>query len=352
MKIITPEIVKNKKVLIRLDLDVPIENNQVIDLNRLSSVIPTLEILNDASQIIIIGHLGRPNGQIVEELRMTPIATALTQYIGSTMNYIQSVDINDIKKSLSENNKWNLLENIRFNPQEEQNNFDFSKQLASLGQIFVFEAFATSHRAAASTVGITSYLPSYAGLRVAKEIQVLSQVLNNPEHPFLAIIGGSKIETKIPVIENLLNKADFIYVGGKLIKEINDKNIKFSDKVHIGKTTPDGLDITPESQQQVIDLINQAKLIVWNGPPGKFEDQNSQEGTKVIAQAIANSNAYKIIGGGETNEAVKLFNVQDKFDFISVGGGAMLEFLSGKELPALQTLNKEIEGESIYETSN
>lgn len=338
MKIITPELIKNKKVLIRLDLDLPLDGDQIKDSSRLTSVIPTLELLNNAEQIVIIGHLGRPEGKIVESLRLAPIAELLKQYIGSEINYIQSLNDTDIKNSLSQNNKWNLLENLRFNPQEELNSFEFSEQLAQYGQIFIFEAFAVSHRSSASTSGITQYLPSYGGLRLALEVETLSKVLTHPEHPFLAIIGGSKIETKIPVINNLAQFADNIFVGGKLIKEIHDTNQTFDSKIIIGEINDSGLDITQDSQNQVINLINNAKLIVWNGPPGKFEDPSSQQGTQAVANAIANSSAKKIIGGGETNEAVKLYNLQDKIDFISVGGGAMLEFLSGKTLPGIQSL--------------
>jgi phosphoglycerate kinase len=342
MKIITDEIVKNKKILIRLDLDVPLDqNNSVKDTTRLASVIPTLELLKNAEQIIIIGHLGRPDGKIVDNLRLKPVAEVLKQFIGNDINYIDTLDDHAIRESLNKNEKWNIIENLRFHPGEEANDSGFAQQLAQYGQIFVFEAFAVSHRSAASTLAITEYLPVFGGLRVAKEVETLSHILETPEHPFLAIIGGAKIETKVPVINNLVEKADTIFIGGKLIKEIKDTGMTFGPKVYVGSTIASGLDINEESIQYAQKVISEAKLIVWNGPAGKFEDPSAQQGTHAIAVAVANSQAKKIIGGGETNEAVTQFGVQDKIDFISVGGGAMLEFLAGKELPALAALNKE-----------
>lgn len=332
MKTITKEIAHNKKVIIRLDLDVPLENNEVKDKTRLIAVLPTLNLLNDsASQVIIIGHAGRPDGKAIPELSLRPIATTLSQLLDQPIEFLDQVTPTEISSSA----KLIMLENLRFDAREETNDPEFAKQLAQYGDLFVFEAFAVSHRKAASTVGITEFLPSYAGLRVTTEVAELSEILEKPLHPLLVIVGGAKIETKLPVINNMLEKADHIFVGGKLPYEIAQKNMTFPNKVIVAEMNDSGLDISPTMYPTVARLIHDAAMIVWNGPVGKFEDESAREGTHQVAHAIATSKAKTIIGGGETNEAVALFQIEDKIAFISVGGGAMLEFLSGKELPAL-----------------
>ena len=217
MKTITKEIAHNKKVLLRLDLDVPIDNNgTVTDMTRLESALPTLQLLqNTASQIIIIGHLGRPEGKVVSALSLAPVAKELEKILGSTVRFIPSLSHESYPPD-----SILMLENLRFDPQEEINTLDFAKQLATLAEIFVFEAFAVSHRSAASTVGIATLLPSYGGLRTFQEVEQLSAVLHNPTHPFLVILGGAKIETKLPMIQTMQSLADTIFVGGKLAGEI------------------------------------------------------------------------------------------------------------------------------------
>lgn len=339
MNTINQEIANNKKVVIRIDTDVPLdEDNQVKDKTRLEAVLPTLNLLKEAaSQIIILGHLGRPEGKMVPEMSLKPVAHTLSELLGEPIEFIEN-SMPTIPSPLNSDEKFIMLENLRFNPSEESNDPEFAKQLASLGDLFVFEAFAVSHRKAASTVGITEHIPSYAGLRVTKEVEELSKIINSPEHPLLVIIGGAKIETKLPVINNMLDKADHILVGGKLPHEIKEKELTFPPKVVISEMNESGLDIAESMYPTIARLINDAKMIVWNGPVGKFEDEQAREGTRQVAHAIAISHAKTIIGGGETNEAVSLFHIEDKIYFISVGGGAMLEFLSGKELPALVPL--------------
>lgn len=328
---ITKQIAQNKKVLIRLDLDVPMDNSgNITDLTRLTSSLPTLKLLIESnSQIIILGHLGRPKGKIDANLSLKPVANKLSELLGHPIDFIEKN---------SPTTQISMLENVRFDSREDTNDEKFAGELAKLAEIFVFEAFAVSHRAATSTVAITKLLPSYAGLRVTKEINELSSTLKNPSHPFLVILGGAKIETKLPMIQNMEPIADNIFVGGKLPYEINQQNLTFPNQVNVATMNESGLDISVQAVKQAIDLINQAKLIIWNGPLGKFEDINQREGTKIVAEAIANSSAKKIIGGGDTIAAIELFDIKDKFNFISVGGGAMLEFLSGKKLPALQAL--------------
>jgi phosphoglycerate kinase len=336
MTTISSEAARNKKIIIRLDLDVPLTNGTVKDTTRLTAILPTLQLLSHAAaQTIIIGHLGRPEGKVVPDLSLKPVAQALSQLLGETITFVDTLD-----QPINPQDKTIMLENLRFYPGEEANDPGFTQQLASFGDLFVFEAFAVSHRAAASTVGITQLLPSFAGLRVATELKNLSLILDQPTHPLLVIIGGAKIETKLPVINNLLSQADNIFVGGRLPKEIQEKNMTFPEKVVIAHMNDSGLDIDQASQTTAVKLIENAKMIVWNGPVGKFEDPTAQKGTQTIANAIARSSAQTIIGGGETNEAVTQFGVQDKIYFTSVGGGAMLEFLSGKQLPALTALNK------------
>ncbi len=331
MKTITSEISQNKKVLIRLDLDVPFDDNgNISDLTRLESALTTLNLLKEsASQIIIIGHVGRPKDKVDPTFTLKPVCTKLVELFGEPVEFVSSGTPTE---------KVAMLENLRFDPREEANNQSFAKELAQYGELFVFEAFAVSHRAAASTVAITKILPSYAGLRVAEEVKELRATLQNPEHPFLVILGGAKIETKLPMIKNMEPVADNIFVGGKLPYEINQQSLTFSDKVTVAKINESGFDISAEAAQQAVALINKASLIVWNGPLGKFEDEDQREGTKIIAEAIANSSAKKVTGGGDTIAAMEMFGIKDKIDFISVGGGAMLEFLSGEKLPALSAL--------------
>ncbi|MDQ3099141.1 MAG: phosphoglycerate kinase [bacterium] len=331
MKTITKEISQNKKVIVRLDLDVPFDDQgNISDLTRLESALPTLELLNEsASQIIIIGHLGRPKGKVDSTFTLKPVSEKLAELLGQSIEFIETG---------SPRAKISMLENLRFDPREEANDENYAKELSSLGEVFVFEAFAVSHRAATSTVAITKLLPSFAGLRVAEEVETLTATLKNPEHPFLVILGGAKIETKLPMIQNMEPTADNIFVGGKLPYEINQQGLTFSNKVTVAKMNETGFDISLEAALQAVELINKAKLIVWNGPLGKFEDEDQRKGTKIIAEAVANSSAKKITGGGDTIAAMELFGIKDKIDFISVGGGAMLEFLSGKALPALKAL--------------
>jgi len=234
-----------------------------------------------------------------------------------------------------------MLENLRFDPREESNDEEFACQLSKLADLFVNDSFATCHRPHASMVGIPKFLPSYAGLQLEKEVEVLSKVMTNPKRPLAVLIGGAKLETKVPVIDNFLGKAETILVGGK---------IGFDPSVEKYGHTPldpvvlpvdfigDKRDIGPETVKVFADIIQTAATIIWNGPMGMFEDPAYKEGTENIARAVVSSNAYKVVGGGDTVEVLRTLALLDKMDFVSTGGGAMLEFLSGKTLPGISSL--------------
>lgn len=332
MKTITAANIQDKKVLIRIDTDVPIENGEVKDNTRIKAVMPTLELLREnARSVTILGHLGRPKGKVTAELDLEPVRKIIEQELRKTITPLQ---FNETPADTG----WHILPNVRFDSREEENSTEFAQELAAHYDLFVFDAFAVAHRDSTSTTGITKYLPSYAGLRIAKEIEELSKVMHNPDHPFLAVIGGAKIETKLPTVEKLQSVADHVFVGGRLPHEIKEQSMTFPAHVQVAVMNESGLDISAQSTAQLVEQVKTAKLIVWNGPLGKFEDPSAQAGTKALCEALKTSTAYKVIGGGETINAVRIFNTESAINFVSVGGGAMLEFLSGKQLPALTKL--------------
>jgi len=337
--------IKNKKVLVRCDLDVPIEKGVIINDFRIRKALPTIKYLkNQGAEVIVMGHLGRPEKK---RLKMEPVRKRLEELLGF---------------------KVKVLENLRFNKGEKDNNNEFAQELASLADIYVNDAFAVCHRKHASIVGITKYLPSYPGLALESEIKALTLNTNK----LVAVIGGSKVETKVKVIERFLEKADHVLIGGKIanailavkgmapksylpedIEEVKNINLT-STKLHLPvdvmatdaresalakvKENEQMLDIGPETIKMFIDIIKTAKTIVWAGPLGYFEDPLYAKGTKEVGLAIANSKAFKIAGGGDTIAALDEFDLTDRFDHVSTGGSAMLAFLSGEELPGLKAL--------------
>ena len=372
---------KNKIILVRCDFDVPIKNSKILDDTRLKSNLETIKYLlnKDTKQIILIGHLGRPNGKVDKKYGLLIIKNYLEKKLNKQINFIKkledAVDLED---------KIILLENVRFFKEEEQNNKKFAKKLANLGNIYVNNCFATSHREHASISAIQNYLPSYTGLNLENEINNLSQILNNPKKPLVLINGGAKIETKLPVINNFLNIADYILVGGavanmffkaqgfeigeslidkkylKQTKEIfkksrnkiiypldvklsNNKTKELARRSNKGSLGSGGgkvriLDIGPRTIMLFNGIIKSAKTIIWNGPMGNFENKKFKQGTEKIAENIFNNKKAKIIiGGGETIEVIKNFKI-NKNIFISTGGGVMLEFLAGKKLPGLKKI--------------
>ncbi|OGH10837.1 MAG: hypothetical protein A3B38_03475 [Candidatus Levybacteria bacterium RIFCSPLOWO2_01_FULL_36_13] len=336
---------EGKKVLLRLDLDTPVEEGEIIDDSRLESSLETLNLLlTKAQKIIIIGHLGRPEGKD-EKFSLKPIAEWFSKHFETELKEINVGDFDAFEIG----DKIILLENLRFYKEEEDpstsSGQEFSKKLSSLADIYVNDAFAVSHRPHASIVGIPKFIPSFAGLRLQKEVEELSKILENPDRPLTIIIGGAKIETKLPLVEKMHFFADYVLVGGEIAEHVRELAKVAHDKLENKKSillvadlTSDNEDISEVSIQNFIQVINNSKTIVWNGPMGEFE-KGFDKGTKEIAKAVANSNAYTIVGGGETIEFCKKEGLLDKFSFVSTGGGAMLEFLSGSKLPGLEAIS-------------
>jgi len=331
-----------KRVFLRADLDVPLENGRVEEDWRLRNLIPTIRyLISQKSTIILAGHIGRPEGKPVFNLSTKILVPTLSELLNNEIVHIADFPSAEmIQNTLgSSKNVILLLENLRFFSGEEENDDSFSRKLASLADCYVNEAFAVSHRNHASIVGVPKYLPHAAGLRLEKEIETLEGVLHKPRRPFVAVIGGAKIETKLPVIEYLAKIADWVLVGGALSKELGIKNYEFrTENVVVASLNKDGKDIDNTSIIQFIEVIKKAKMIVWNGPMGVFEDERFEMGTREIAKAIANSSAEKIVGGGETIWALKKYGLDAKIDWISSGGGAMLDFLAGKKMPGILAL--------------
>lgn len=377
---------KNKKVLLRVDFNVPLGIDGVVDGSedwRIKAVLPTIEyLIKKKSKIILLTHLGRPEGKIVEEFRIGPVQSRLSDLLG--LPVIKTSDcIGDAVKKIIDGMKSGeivLLENLRFHKEEEENDENFARELASLGDVYVNDAFSASHRAHASVSAITKFLPSYAGILLEKEVKVLSDAINSPKKPATIIIGGAKAETKLPVIKFLMDKFDHILVGGivanvilkakgidvgesllggidpKEAEKIDLKNkklyipvdavicnskIRRAELSSIGKIGNEKiLDIGPDTEELFMNIIIDSNMIIWNGPMGKFENEKFSSGTKKIAEAVGMSKGYSIIGGGDTIAALDKFGYLDKVDYVSTGGGAMLEFLSGEKLPGLEALDK------------
>ena len=395
---------KGKKVLLRCDLNVPISEDglilsdsekqgsqaerEVLILNdfRIKQSVPTIRYLIErGAKVIIISHLGDPDGRVVNNLRLDRVKEKLADFLGLPVLKTNDCVGNAVKNTVAkmQNGEVLLLENIRFHSEEEDNNEQFSKELASLGDIYINDAFGVCHREHTSVVGIPKYLPSGAGLLLEKEIKVLSGVLENPWRPLVVVIGGIKIATKIKMIEKFIKFADHVLLGGGIAntiligkgvmigaplpeKEILEKidRINLTDaKIHlpidgiivldkerdvarqgaIGTFRKEEavLDIGPETIKIFKEIIKEAKMIVWNGPLGLSEDKRFKNGTKEVAQEITrNHSAFKVAGGGETVEAISKFGLFDKFDHVSTGGGAMLDFLSGEKLPGIIAIDK------------
>ncbi len=381
---------KNKTVLVRADFNVPQDANlNITDDTRIRSTIPTLKYILEqgAKKLVLMSHLGRPDGKVVAKYSLKPIAARLKELLGQDVLFLDDCVGAHIKQDIDQSKeKVVLLENLRFHAEEEANDANFAKQLASLADVFVNDAFGTAHRAHASTEGVTHFLKSAAGFLLEKEIQYLGGAVTNPQKPFMVILGGAKVTDKIGVIENLLPKADAIIIGGgmaytflkaqgkqignsKLEKEkldiaksILDKakqlnkeillpidhvvvdNIDPNAKTEIvGESIPDGkiaVDIGPKTVKLFEEKLKSAKTIVWNGPLGIFEMDAFSQGTLEVAKFIATLKTTSIIGGGDTAAAIAKFKLEDKMSHISTGGGASLEFLEGKILPGIAALGE------------
>ncbi len=379
---------KNKTVLVRADFNVPLDANlKITDDLRIQATLPTLKYIleHGAKKLVIMSHLGRPDGKPVAKYSLKPVAARLKELLGQEVLFLNDCVGDNIRQDIDKSKeKVILLENLRYHAEEEANDSGFARQLASLADIFVNDAFGTAHRAHASTEGVTHFLKSAAGFLLEKEIKYLGGAVSNPQKPFMVILGGAKVSDKIGVIENLLPKCDAIIVGGgmaytflkaqgkqignsklekdklDLAKSILDQakglhkeillpvdnlvvdNIDPTAKTEIvGDNIPDGkiaVDIGPKTVKLFEDKLRSAKTIVWNGPLGIFEMDAFSKGTKDVANFIATLKTTSIIGGGDTAAAIAKFKLEDKMAHISTGGGASLEFLEGKTLPGISAL--------------
>ena len=381
--------VKGKRVFCRVDFNVPMQNGVITDDTRVRAALPTIQYLMDqGAKVILASHMGRPKGEVKEELRLTPVAKKLSELLGKEVAKADEAYGDTVKAQIEKMNDGDvlLLENVRFYPGEEKNDPELAKEFASLADIFVKDAFGAAHRAHASTEGIAKHIPAVSGFLMQKELDVLGKAMSNPERPFTAIIGGAKVKDKIGVIENLLDKVDNLIIGGGLantftkaegyeigtslleedkielaksfMKQAEEKGVKFytpidaviapkfgedveSKVVDIDSIPSDwmSLDIGPKTAALYADVIKNSKLVIWNGPMGVFEIDQFANGTKTVAEALADSDAYSVVGGGDSAAAAEKFNLADKMSHISTGGGASLEFIEGKELPGVVALN-------------
>ncbi len=337
--------VRQKRVFLLSDLDVPLSAEGTIeDATRLEAGLSTIQyLLKREAELVVVGKLGRPKGRVEPALSLLPVVKWYKEKIKSHKLEVKNQRIGGF-------DGWKLtdyfyvLENIRFHKEEEENDQLFAKELANLAEVYVNNAFSLTHRNHASVVGVPQYLPHYAGLHLLEEVGKLSYVVGNPKRPLVVIIGGKKIETKLPLVKKMLGIADYVLVGGKIAQEkdilVSAQILNAKAKLIVADTNQDGSDITQKSLEQFISLLSQAAMIVWNGSMGIIEMSNvqSDKGTRILAQAIAKSRAYKIVGGGDTVEYLQRIGLEDKFDFVSTGGGAMLAFLSGEKLPGLEAL--------------
>jgi len=377
---------KDKNLLIRVDFNVPLNDSQEItDDTRIRAALPTIKYAldNGVRKLILMSHLSRPKGKVVDKMRMDPVAVRLKKLLGIPVRKLNDCVGAEIEKEIKESGeRVFLLENLRFHVEETKNDGEFSKSLSKLGELYVNDAFGTAHRAHASTAGITKHLKSAAGFLLEKEIEHLGKLIENPEKPFVAIMGGAKVSDKVGVLENLVGKVDKIIIGGGMAytflkaqgksignskleedrisvakKVLNDNRVKIvlpvdhviADKIDetaeasiVNDEIPDqkiALDIGPKSIELFKQELEDAKTVVWNGPLGFFEMPQFMEGTKQIAQFLANSNAVTVIGGGDTAAAITKLDLTSKMTHISTGGGASLEYLEGKELPGIAALS-------------
>jgi len=336
---------KGKKVLVRCDFNVPLdERGNILDDYRIQKTIPTIEyLIKEGAKVILMSHLGRPEGKVIESLRLTPIQDKLMEYLDLSITKANDCIGKEIEKWVGKMQPGEilLLENLRFHKEEEENEENFARELSKLGDIFINDAFGASHRNHASIIGIPKYLPSGAGFLLEKEIKVLSDLMKNPKKPLIAIIGGKKVEEKTGLINKISEIADFILISGLIKEEIEEKRISLKNPQKIiGPIDEiDHRDIGPKTVENFKEKIRLAKTVFWNGPLGKIETERFQKGTREITSAIIESQAFSVVGGGETVEFINKIGLTEKFNHLSTGGGAMLEFLAGEKLPGLVALN-------------
>ena len=388
--------VKGQKVLVRCDFNVPLKDGVITDENRINAALPTIEkLIKDGGKVILCSHLGKPKGEPKPELSLAPVAKALSEKLGKEVVFAADDNVvgENAKKAVEamQDGDVVLLQNTRYRAEETKNGEAFSKELGSLADIFVNDAFGTAHRAHCSTVGVVSYVKeAVAGYLIGKELKYLGNAVEDPVRPFVCILGGAKVDSKLPVIENLLSKADTLIIGGgmaytflaakgygvgnslvdetkidycaDMMKKAEEKGVKIllpvdctvvkgfpdpidapvdvefvdADKIPAGM---EGVDIGPKSSEIFANEVKSAKTVVWNGPMGVFENPTLAAGTLAVAKALAETDAVTVIGGGDSAAAVNNLGFGDKMTHISTGGGASLEFLEGKELPGIAALN-------------
>ena len=388
--------VKGQNVLVRCDFNVPLKNGKITDENRIIAALPTIKkLIADGGRVILCSHLGKPKGEPKPELSLAPVANRLSELLGKEVVFAADDNVvgENAKKAVSEMKDGDvvLLQNTRYRAEETKNGEEFSKELGSLADIFVNDAFGTAHRAHCSTVGVVSYVKeAVAGYLIGKELKYLGNAVENPVRPFVTILGGAKVADKLSVIENLLNKADTLIIGGgmaytflaakgygvgkslldtekidyckDMLKKAEEKGVKILLPIdcNIADHFPDpidapieiktvdadkipadyeGLDIGPKTSELFANEVKNAKTVVWNGPMGVFENPTLAQGTIAVAKSLAETDAVTIIGGGDSAAAVNTLGFRDKMTHISTGGGASLEFLEGKELPGIAALN-------------
>ena len=334
--------VKNKRILVRCDFNVPLnEDGSISDDFRIRKILPTIKyLIKNKAKIILMGHLDNPDSSVTETTGV--VKNRLEKLLKISIkknNDCVGVEVEKEVNNLAMREVL-LLENLRFHKEETENNDEFAKKLAKLGDIYINNAFSVCHRAHASIVGLPKYLPHGAGFLLLEETEALSKVLNNTKKPFVALIGGKNVKTKVKFINNISTLADYVIVNGLIKKEILLEKLSFKNDSKIISPLNDleDLDIDKESVKNFQEKILTAKTIVWNGPFGKFEDKKYQKGTLEIAKAIIKSKAFSVVGGGETVEFLNKEGILDKFSHVSTGGGAMLDFLSGEKLPGIEVL--------------
>ena len=382
--------VKGKRALVRCDFNVPLKDGVITDDIRIVSALPTIRYLMEGgAKVILMSHLGRPDGEPKKEFTLAPVAERLSKLLGTEVKFVSSDTVVDdkVREAAAElkDGEVMLLENVRFRKEETKNGADFARELAQLGDFFVNDAFGTAPRAHASTAGVADYLPAVSGFLIEKEVEFLGNAVENPKRPFVAIMGGAKVGDKIPVIENLLKKVDTLIIGGgmaytffksqgleigtsildkdnvelaaELLKKAEAAGVKmllpvdcvcgreFKNDTEYAVFDRDkipadmmGLDIGPETAKLYAQAVSDAATVVWNGPMGVFEMPNFAKGTRAVAEALAESSAITVIGGGDSAAAVEQFGLADKMTHISTGGGASLEFLEGKVLPGIAVI--------------
>lgn len=329
MRSVVEAEVSGKTVIVRCDFDVAVSSGKITEDIRIRKSAETLKyLLGKGARLFLIAHLGRPENKD-PNLSLKLVIPLLRELLGRDIVFQETLADEKIGEVV-------MLENLRYWPEEEANSETFAKALANFGDLYIFECFSVAHRLHASVDKLPKLLPCYAGLELFKEVGEMEKIFKSPQRPLVALIGGAKIETKLPAIINIAKVADKVLVGGKLMFEVDKQNLP--SNVEVASDSVDHKDIGPTSLANFKKEIAGAKMIVWNGPVGMFEDEKYQSGTREVARAIAASNGYSIVGGGDTLSALDKEDLLDKVDFVSVGGGAMLEFLSGRRLPALEAL--------------